>query len=441
MPHPLPAARRLSQALTYPTVSHQDITRMDLPVFSAFEAFLEAEYPLIHHQLTKTVVNGHGLVFHWPGRDRKQPILLTAHYDVVPAGEEGWPYPPFSGHIADDRVYGRGSFDDKGSLIAILEAITALLEEGFVPASDVYLACGFDEEVGGAHGARQIAAHFESQGLMFDYVLDEGGAVADGAMMGIGKPVAVIGVAEKGHTSFQLTFSGEEGHAFTPPETTAVGKMARFISLAEARPAKPRLTDTVKAMLAATAAHRPGIQGFVLSHPGLFEPLIIRTLLKNRQTAAMVRTTLAFTQASGGTAHNVLPKTASCTVNVRILQGDSSEAALARLRGLGIPFESVAILQDEPTKSSDLKSPAMELIKNCIAQVFPDAVITPYLMTGGTDCRHYDRVTRNAYRFLPARVTEQELSLMHGRGEYLSIENLKAMIAFYTLFLRSAATH
>lgn len=436
MPEILKAARRLSQAVSFATISNQNMGQVDLSVFSAFEAFLERAYPKLHQGLRRTVINRHGLVFHWPGRIKDRPILLTAHYDVVPASAEGWPHPPFSGAIADNRVYGRGSFDDKGSLIAILEAVTQLLEEGYVPPQDVYLAFGFDEEVGGAEGAAQIAAHFKAQGLMFEFVLDEGGAVADGAMMGIKKPVAVIGVAEKGNTSFKLTFEGEGGHSSTPPESTAVGKMARFISAVEANPEKPRLADTVMAMLRATAPHRPGIQGFVLSHPRLFAPLILKSLLKNRQTAAMTRTTTAFTQSSGGSAHNVLPTSASCTVNVRILQGDSAETVLKRFRNIGIPFKEEPILVNEPTRASDPDSPAMRRLRHCIAQVFPDAVITPYLMVGGTDCRHYDQVSRNAYRFLPARVAEQELSLMHGRGEYLSLENLKSMIRFYTLFLK-----
>ncbi|MGI6686972.1 MAG: M20/M25/M40 family metallo-hydrolase [Christensenellales bacterium] len=431
------AAERLSQAIIFATVSHQDIKLMDLTIFSAFERFLEKAYPLIHQKLEKTVVNQHGLVFRWPGKESSRRILLTAHYDVVPASDEGWPYPPFSGRIVEGRIYGRGSFDDKGSLIAIMEAVTRLLEAAFLPPCDIYLAFGFDEEVGGAHGAQHIAAYFKAKNLLFDDVLDEGGAVADGAMIGIEKPIAVVGVAEKGHASFRFTFEGAEGHASTPPATTAVGAMARFVSMAEARPAKPRLTDTVKGMLKAIAPHKPGIQGFVLSHPELFAPLIIKTLLKNRQTAAMVRTTVAFTQASGGSSHNVLPKTASCTANIRTLQGDSSEAVLERLRSLGIPFQMETILRDEPTRASALDSAGMHHLKRAIAQVFPDAVITPYLMTGGTDCRHYDQVAQNSYRFLPVRVSEHELTLMHGRGEYLSLENLQAMIAFYTCFIQT----
>lgn len=433
------AAERLSRAVQFATVSHQDRAQMDPSPFLGFERFLAEAYPGAHAALRKTVVNGHGLVYRWKGRDPDRRVLLTAHYDVVPADPVGWPHPPFSGHIQDGRVYGRGSFDDKGSLIALMEAVEGLLAAGFVPACDVWLAFGFDEEVSGAQGAQKIAAWFEEQGLRFDHVLDEGGAVADGAMMGIARPVAVIGVAEKGNTSFVLRFEGEGGHSAAPPSETAVSTMARFIRAVQAHPMKPRLTGTVKAMLKATAPHRPGLQGFVLSHPGLFAPLIIRTLLKNRQTAAMLRTTAAFTMARGGVAHNVLPTEASCTVNLRLLQGDSAEKALNRLRGLGIPFEATAILRDEPTASAQLEGPAMAHLRQCVAALFPDAVITPYLMTGGTDCRHYGRVTSNAYRFQPARVSEQELQLMHGRGEYLSLQNLQTMIGFYALFIKTLA--
>ena len=442
------AAGHLSRALQFATVSHQDSRQVDWPIFTAFEKYLEEAYPLVHQNLEKTVVNEHGLVFRWKGRKSEESeksegdeksILLTAHYDVVPADSEGWPYPPFSGEIHDEKIYGRGSFDDKGSLIAILEAVTSLLEEGFVPPCDITLAFGFDEEVGGALGAQKIAAWMETEGLYFDHVLDEGGAVADGSMMGIEKPVAVIGVAEKGNSSFVIHFEGEGGHSSTPPKETAVSTMARFIREVQSKPAKPRLTPTVKAMLKATAPYRHGIQRFILAHPDLFAPLLIKILQKNRQTAAMLRTTTSFTMAAGGVSHNVLPEKASCTVNLRILQGDSVAQALQRFRDIGIPCQVEAILQEEPTAASQLEGPAMEHLRSSIASIFPEAVITPYLMVGGTDCRHYARVCRNAYRFEPARVSEKELSLMHGKGEYLSLKNLKTMIEFYETYIRTLA--
>ena len=153
----------------------------------------------------------------------------------------------------------------------------------------------------------------------------------------------------------------------------------------------------------------------------------------------MLRTTTSFTMAAGGVSHNVLPEKASCTVNLRILQGDSVAQALQRFRDIGLPFQVEAILQEEPTAASQLEGPAMEHLRTSIASIFPEAVITPYLMVGGTDCRHYARVCRNAYRFEPARVSEKELSLMHGKGEYLSLKNLKTMIEFYETYIRTLA--
>jgi carboxypeptidase PM20D1 len=135
----------------------------------------------------------------------------------------------------------------------------------------------------------------------------------------------------------------------------------------------------------------------------------------------------------------VLPHSAECTVNTRILQGDSADAVLKRFEAIGIPFTAETLMRDEPTKTADLESQGMEHLRTCIASVFPDAVITPYLMTGGTDCRHYDQVVKNAYRFSPFRVSEEELELVHGDGEYLSLENLQNMVEFYTLFLRGVS--
>lgn len=430
------ALLHLQQALRFETVSSHQEDQVDQAAMTGFLAFLEQTYPLAHQRMKKTLVNDHGLVLRWAGRDTKRRVLLTAHYDVVPATDKGWPHPPFGGVLWQDRVYGRGAFDDKGSLIALMESASMLIQQGFVPPCDVYFAFGFDEEVGGAKGAAQMAAYFKQQGLRFDFVLDEGGAVADGAIMGITKPVAVVGLAEKGNSSFELHFVGEGGHSSTPPAETAVSRMARLIAQVQAHPFKARLTDTVVSMLTTVAKHKTGVQRLVMGHPRLFAPLILASLSKNRQTAAMQRTTLAFTMAQGGSAHNVLPESASCTVNVRLLQGDSVKDVLSYLTGFGIPFEVKAIQTSEATRASDPQSPGMRHLSRCIQAVFPDAVVTPYLMVGGTDCRHYQEVCDNAYRFLPARVSQEELALMHGRGEYLSVDNLQHMLDFYTLFLR-----
>lgn len=431
------AMQHLSQALRFQTISSHRQSEENQAELAGFLAYLEGAYPLVFERMQRSLVNAYGLVLRWAGQDSARRVLLTAHYDVVPASDEGWPHPPFAGVIKDDRVYGRGAFDDKGSLIALLEAATGLLQEGFVPPCDVYFAFGFDEEVGGARGARQMAAHFLEKGLRFDYVLDEGGAVADGQIMGIRRPVAVVGIAEKGNSSFELHFSGEGGHSSTPPRETAVSRMAELIARVQAKPFPARLTDPVVAMLKTVAQHKKGASRLVMGHPRCFAPLIKKTMLNNRQTAAMLRTTLAFTMARGGTSHNVLPESAACTLNVRLLQGDSAAGVKAYLAGFGVPFEIKDIQVSEATRPSDWQAPGMLHLSRCIQRVFPQAVVTPYLMAGGTDCRHYEGVADNTYRFLPARLSQEELALMHGRGEYLSRENLQRMMDFYALFLKT----
>lgn len=432
------AQNHLSRAVSFPTVSHYNLADMDLEVFTAFENFLQEAYPLVHQHLDKTRVNGHGLVFHWPSplEAKGKPYLLAAHYDVVPASEEGWPYPPFSGQEAEGKIWGRGTLDDKSSLIAILESVESLLASGFSPPRDVYLAFGFDEECNGYQGAKQIAQYFQEQGLKFACVLDEGGVVTEGSTVGIDRPVAVIGLAEKGNSSFRFRFTGEEGHSAAPPAHTALGKMAAFIKEVEDHPQAYRLTPLVSQMLRTLAPEMPGLAAFAASHPQVFAPLLKKVLAKNPQTQAMMRTTVAFTMADCGQAPNVLPLEASCVANVRILQGDSVEQISAWFKSLGHEFTMEVLAGENPTQAASTDSQAYQSLTSAIRQVFPEALPLPYLMTGGTDCRHYQQVSEASYRFMPAYLTNADLKLMHSRGEHISLANFEKMLTFYETFLR-----
>lgn len=430
------AIKHLQDAIRLATVSHSDPYETDWSVFREFGEFLLRAYPLVHEKLELIRINDFALIYRWPGSSQEKPLLLTAHYDVVAATQEDWEYPPFSGHDDGGRIWGRGTLDDKGSLIAILEAVNSLLDADFVPPYDVYLAFGFDEEVGGDLGAKEMAQYFQENKIHFRYVLDEGGAVTEGKTLGVEPDLAVIGIAEKGNNSFRFLFQGEEGHSSTPPQSTAVGKMAAFIHDVEQKPPKAKMTETLEATLQALAPYKSGAEAFAMRNPRLFFPLIAKILLKNKQTAAMLRTTIAFTMTESGSGHNVLPRTASCVANIRILQGDTVKGVLDYLGSLGHEFEiKEEIMVNEPTSISDLEGEGMLYTKEIIGKVFPGAVAMPYLMVGGTDSRYYDRVSDNVYRFLPNKLSEQELATMHGRGEYISHENFFRMIEFYTEFL------
>ncbi len=246
------AAQRLAEALTIPTVSHQDPALVDISQFERFFAFMEAHYPRVHERLMRERVGEFSMLYTWPGADAgAEPVLMLAHIDVVPAPEETldrWTHPPFGGEIADGYVWGRGAVDDKCSVLGILEAAEALLAAGFTPRGTVYFCFGGDEEVGGRRGARRIAELLEERGVKAAFSLDEGLAVTDGIIPGLSRPLALIGLAEKGYLTLKMTAASEAGHSSAPPDRTAIGSLARAIARLDENPMPAKLHGPIRDM-------------------------------------------------------------------------------------------------------------------------------------------------------------------------------------------------
>ncbi len=427
----------LSKALQFKTISYGNIDDFDLTEFAKFLDFLRETYPLMHQKLNLTMINNYSPVFHWQTDSKDLPILFLAHYDVVPVNHNSWSVDPFSGQIKDGKVWGRGSIDDKNSLIALMETVEALLAEDYQPSRDIYLAFGYDEEVQGRHGAQKIAAYFKAKNMQFELILDEGGIVTPGSMMGIDKDIAVIGVAEKGQCNYQFSFTGEQGHSSAPPKSTGVGKMAAFIKDVEDHPRKARLTEPVELMLKNVAPHKSGIEKLFMQNARQFFPILKNIMAKGAQTNALIRSTVAFTMTSGGTAPNVLPDKATVTANVRLLPGETPEQIEAWFKSFNHQFEMTCLVAEAATDVSKVDNEQYDVLKNCIETVFDQPAITPYLMIGGTDSRNYRGLSDKIYRFMPCCLTGKELALMHADDEYISIENFGKMIEFYTLFIKA----
>jgi len=437
------ALSRFSRAISIPTVSAQNYAHTNFAAFDEFKAFLRGAFPLFHKTLSLLEVNRYGLVYKLAGTDGSlAPLLFCAHYDVVPVEEgteKAWKYEPFSGAIAEGRVWGRGAFDIKCQITAQMEAVEGLLREGYRNARDVYFAYGHDEETGGLHGAAKIAAAFAQMGLRFEGVLDEGGAVTTDAIKGMTRPLAMIGVTEKGRADYEVTVTGEGGHSSTPPTHSALGLAARLISEVENHPMRPRLTPVVRDMLCAMKGGLGGAAGAVLGNPRLFKPLLLRVLAGSPVTAAFTRTTFAVTQASGSEAANVLPQKARFVIDSRLLHGDSVDSVHNYLNSL---FRGAAevkcVYGEEPSAVSPADSPFYKRLVQVIARVFPDALSVPYLVCGGTDARKYYAVSANVYRFTPAYLTTTEEKAMHGTNESLRVENYGRMIGFYAALIKEA---
>ena len=296
-------AKRLGAAIQFKTISHAEPSKMDAKAFLDFALWLEQTYGRAHQILQKKTVGDHTLLFEWPGKQKElPPILLMAHYDVVPIepGTQGdWKYPAFSGMVAEKKVWGRGAIDDKGPLIGIFEAVEGLMQSGYQPERTVYFAFGHDEEVGGNAGNLKIAERFKAEGVRLAWVLDEGLVITDGIMAGVKPPVALIGIAEKGYLSLSLRARGEGGHSSMPPAHSAVGKLAKAITLLEENPFDAGLDGPAEKLFEAVGPELDFGKRLLFANLWLFESLVVGELAKKPATNALVRTTIAATMFQG----------------------------------------------------------------------------------------------------------------------------------------------
>ncbi|MDF1569771.1 MAG: M20/M25/M40 family metallo-hydrolase [Spirochaetaceae bacterium] len=434
------AVDRLSELIKMPTVSAYEPKDEDDEVFAAFPDRLAALYPAAHGAMERRLVGDRGVVYTWRGTDSHlEPILGLAHYDVVPPGEEeAWDRPPFSGEIADGRIHGRGSLDDKGMLAGWMEAVERLAARDFRPERTLVLAFGGDEETSGFRGAGSIASLFREEGRRFAFVLDEGGAVATEQLSAFtDKPVALIGCAEKGYLTLTLNASGMSGHASAPPKRSAVGRLSAALAALEANPAPSRLVDVPIGMLRALGHAVGGLKGFILTHPRLFRRVLLKNFAGTPSTASMIRTTLAPTVIRGGERDNVMPDKAVARINLRILPGETVESVTGRVRSIvasavdgGVTVEHVEGSVFEPVPAGLSTGVYWDRLKNLAESIWPDVVVAPYLMTGTTDSRWYRDLSDSIFRFIPMEVGTEEMKCVHAPNESVSVKAWESAVEF-----------
>lgn len=439
------AIERLSKAVQIPTISWSAEAETEAEAFAKLNQLLEASFPLLHSQLEVSAVLEHGRLYQWKGSDAAlQPMLLLAHTDVVPVADQAaWSVDPFSGEVKDGYLYGRGTIDDKSSALAILEATERLISEGFSPQRTIYISLGHDEEIGGK-AAQAVAKTFADQGVRFAAVIDEGGLVISNAMPGVESPLAMVGIAEKGYVTLKLTSTGEGGHSSMPPKTSAVGTLATALSVIEANPFPAKLQTPSSDIFDTVGPHFPLLEKTLFANTWLTKPLIINALGEQKATNALIRTTTAVTVFHGGTKDNVLPPNASAMVNFRILPGESRETVAKRITELvdnpEITIER-AQFGNEPSSISDPNASAFAwMSRNVSKSLYGEVIVSPNLVSGATDARHFDHLSDNVYRFLPFRVDKQDLSRFHGVDERISTDSYLEGIGFYYNLLKDSGS-
>lgn len=440
------AAERLSEAITFETISTQRIEEFNQEAFLQMHSFLEKAFPLIHKHLKKEVINDYSLLYSWDGTDQDlKPAMLTCHIDVVPVEpgtEKNWKHPPFEGIISEGYIWGRGAMDVQGGVLAIMEAVEHLLMKGFKPERTFYLGFGHDEEIDGVNGAFAIGNLLKQRGVELEFLLDEGTPIAHDILPQIQNPVALVAVAEKGYLSLELSTSADGGHSSVPQGITSIAVLSEAIHKLENRPINGKVDGLVKKTMEAIGPQMPFFYRIFMANLWLFRGLLKRELSQMPATKAALGTTIATTIFESGIKENILPTQARAIVNFRIHPNDSIQSVINHVEN-SINDSRVEIRKMEgsiePSIVSDVESAPYRILRKTIKKVFPEVVVAPTLMVGATDARHYADLTQNIYRFLPLRADESDLDRVHGTNERLSKHNYLEMIYFYTQLIKKTS--
>ena len=436
-----------SKAIKIKTISPENAIDFDSIQFHRFTNFLKNTYPLVDSLLEKKMFNSFSFLYKWSGSDLTlKPIILMAHLDVVPVIKENtasWKHYPFGGEIINDTIWGRGTIDNKVGVVGIMESLELLLKDGFLPKRSIYIAFGHDEEIGGLNGAKIIAQYLKEEKIEAEFVLDEGGIIVQKLIPGIEKDVALIGIAEKGFVSLELSVSLEGGHSSMPEKETAIDVLSNAIVKLKQNPFPATISPPIEDFIKYLGPEMPFINKLVFANKSIFKSLITGIYEESASGNALVRTTTSPTIFNSGVKDNIIPLSASATINFRIIPKETIATVLDHVNKI-INDERITIktgeFVSEPSKVSSTSSFGYKTLHKTISEIYPTALVTPYLVVAGTDSRHFNDISDNIYRFSPIKINKGNIKSFHGLNERLSISDFENSIRFYHQLIKNSTS-
>jgi acetylornithine deacetylase/succinyl-diaminopimelate desuccinylase-like protein len=371
------------------------------------------------------------LVARIPGADPQRGALLVhGHLDVVPADADEWSVHPFSGEVRDGYVWGRGAVDMKDFDAMVLTLVRQWQREGRVPPRDIVLAFLADEEAGGAYGAHWLVDHHPE---LFDGVTEAIGEVG-GFSFTVSDDLRLylVETAEKGLAWLRLHTSGRPGHGSMIHDDNAVTALAEAVARVGRHRFPVVVTDTVRAFLGevSQALHielDPDDPEQAIGKLGMIAPIIGST----------IRNTANPTRLAAGYKENVIPSRASATIDGRTLPGQDEEF-LAQLRAVIGPDVEVEYVQRQPAVQTTFDGPLVEAMAAALRSEDPAARAVPYMLSGGTDAKAFDRLGIRCFGFAPLRLPPELnfAALFHGIDERVPVEGLQFGVRVLDHFLR-----
>lgn len=432
------AAYALGKMIKCKTVSNVDDIGTDFKEFDKFVKVLKELYPTVFKKCKFEQEKDYGLCFTLKGKDSSKCNVIMAHYDVVPVTNM-WKHDPFLGEVIDGHVYGRGALDTKSTLAASLEALEDYLKKGYVPFNDLYLCFGSNEEVFGESEVNRVKI-FEKKNIKPILVFDEGGGIMQKAFPGVKKDAAMIGVTEKGMMNVTLSYDGNGGHSSTPKKNSPVVRLSKAIASLDSHPMKPKFTKTSLGLLDAMGRETTFGLKLIFANLWLFKGLVAKLFTKmSADTNALLATTFVPTIISGGNATNIIPNHCEVNINIRMSPLTNSKEVVKHItkviKDKSIKVEIVKNGISYP--ETDIQGDAYKLISKVTKETYGDVVISPFIMLGGTDSRHFTKISDNVIRFSPMIVSGEDRKGIHGLDEKIKVEALGKMVEFYKRLLNN----
>ena len=439
---PTDAIKHMTEAIQIATETPNDAFEYDSAVFYSYRKLIEKNYPLVHQQLSRTVIDSFNYIYKWQGTDTtKLPMVLMAHYDVVPVEASAiklWHAKPYGGEVKDNYIWGRGVLDDKSSMISLLEATEAQLKAGFIPSQTIYLCFGADEESNG-RGAAAMVKYFESKKQRFDMVVDEGGEISTEDNKNIRQPIASVGVGEKGYVTLVLSVQRAGGHSSIPEKSSSIGILSKALHTIEENQIPTRITPPIKAYLERISSYNSNFfEKMQLSNLWLFEKWVLHNMTQNRSSNALVRTTLVPTVVNSGVRDNVIPTFATAMVNSRILPGETPNSVKAYVEKIvndtNVKISIYPNYETMPSTTTEINSAAFKRVESAIHAVVKDVVVAPMLMVGATDSRNYRTLSDGVINFTPLT----DAKGYHGIDERMLISDYEKCFNYYTFLIKGS---
>ena len=433
---------RLSRMINCKTVwTHEDTNKAE---FEKFYSVIEELFPTIAAKAKKLTFGGGCFFYVIEGKNAKKNILLMSHHDVVDGGE-GWERDPFCATEKDGYLYGRGTIDTKTPLFAELQAAEELLAEGYAfEGINLYIGSSNNEEVCG-DGMVLATAYFKEQGIHFDTVLDEGGAITEGQIPGVKCKSAVVAVHEKSRHMFRCTAKIDtRGHGgFGGSKDSAVERLSNFIAeVTRKRDSiyKGKFYPEVKATFVRHVPYMSFPMNLLFGNIGLFAPLIKKIMMSIPAASAMLSTGLSFTTLTAGDTRDpqIRAKVAETTMFLRCVREDDLNQGLEKIKKIAAKYGvEIELIERDYCKPTDFEGEAYCTVEELLHKNFPDVAVVPFLLTAGTDARRFTDVADNILRFAPIDLNKAQFATIHNANEHIGIQNIGECVVFYKDFIQT----